>query len=538
MEIGINASQPFPFSSNTPSVPLLGGLDLSETGAASLAQDSFESDSASTQRIFPFIVIPPNQPKIAISTDQLDKRVSSDLSKLNIKPHEGIPLVGGITVEINEDTKKRLEGMGYKVIIDEKASLIPTKPWEKKKETFSGIDSPDSVESSEEAEDISSPNALSETRYATPLASKFTGKGTTIAFLDTGIYPHPDFTTPRNRIVAFHDVINDKSLPYDDNGHGTQCTGIAVGNGHMSEGLYRGPAPESNIVSVKVLDKTGAGKKSDILKGLSWVMENKDRYNIKIINLSLGIQAKPNYQDDLVEQAVEKLINAGITVVASAGNEGPYEGTISAPGDNPRVITVGAADDKGTLTTADDKMLEFSSRGPTPAGIQKPDLVAPGEVVIGPNAPNSPVEERALRYKSNRNMLDWLNSMPESQLTSVPDDTLRMVGFSQNSIDAFNSSVYGAKQELKKQMQITDKMPIIDNVYVGSPGTSMATTVVSGVVAQLLEANPDLTPEQIMGILKGTADKIPGCGLNAQGAGMLDIEESLQKALDMKKKSA
>jgi len=535
MEIGINASQPLSFKNSIPGMNLLGGLDLSDTGAASQARDTFESNASSAQKTYPFIVIPPNQPKIAISTDQLDRRVSTDLSKLNIKPHEGIPLVGGITVEIDEETKKRLEGMGYKVIIDEKASLIPAKPWEKNKDNANGIESPDSVDSAQECEDISSPKALSETHYATPLASKFTGKGTTIAFLDTGIYPHPDFTTPKNRIVAFHDVINGKSLPYDDNGHGTQCTGISAGNGHMSEGLYRGPAPESNIVSVKVLDKTGAGKKSDILKGLSWVMENKDRYNIKIINLSLGIQAKPNYQDDLVEQAVEKLVNAGITVVASAGNEGPFEGTISAPGDNPRVITVGAADDKGTLTTEDDKMLDFSSRGPTLAGITKPDLVAPGEIVIGPNAPNSPVEERALRYKSNRDMLEWLDGMPESQLTSIPDETLRMIGFPQSSIDAFNSSIYGAKQELRKQMQATSKMPIIDNVYVGSPGTSMATTVVSGVVAQLLEANPKLTPDQIKDILKGTADRIPGYGLNVQGAGMLDIEEALQKAVDLKK---
>ncbi|WP_052217350.1 S8 family peptidase, partial [Thermincola ferriacetica] len=206
----------------------------------------------------------------------------------------------------------------------------------------------------------------------------FTGKGITVAVIDTGIYPHPDLTQPTNRIIAFKDFVNKKPLPYDDFGHGTHVAGIIAGNGSMSGGQYRGVAPEANLVGVKVLDNTGGGSTSDVIAGIQWVVDNKDIYGIRVINISLGAPATESYTTDPLSQAVEAAWNAGLVVVAAAGNNGPSAGTINTPGINPHIITVGAVDDRETVETLDDVIAGFSSRGPTIDGLTKPDLVAPG----------------------------------------------------------------------------------------------------------------------------------------------------------------
>src|SRR5699024_10225820 len=104
--------------------------------------------------------------------------------------------------------------------------------------------------------DIANPGTSAE---AVREARNLSGIGVTIAVLDTGIYPHDDLTTPENRIIAFHDLINGETEPYDDNGHGTHCAGDAAGNGALSDGKYKGPAPEADIIGVKVLDESGGG---------------------------------------------------------------------------------------------------------------------------------------------------------------------------------------------------------------------------------------------------------------------------------------
>lgn len=205
-----------------------------------------------------------------------------------------------------------------------------------------------------------------------------TGKGITVAVIDSGIYPHPDLTTPNNRIAAFKDFINKKTAPYDDYGHGTHVAGIIAGNGGKSNGLYKGVAPEANLVGVKVLDSTGTGRTSDVIAGIQWVTQNKDAYNVKVINLSLGATAKESYTTDPLSKASEAAWNAGLVVVAAAGNGGSATGTINTPGINPNIITVGAVDDRGTVDTGDDVIASFSGRGPTIDGLTKPDLVAPG----------------------------------------------------------------------------------------------------------------------------------------------------------------
>lgn len=206
----------------------------------------------------------------------------------------------------------------------------------------------------------------------------YLGEGATIAVIDTGVAPHKDLTMPNNRIVAFKDFINDKLDPYDDNGHGTHVAGIIAGNGYSSNGKYTGVAPMSKILGIKALDENGSGNTSDIIKAISWVIETKDKYKTNIINLSLGSPVNNPCSTDPLCRAVSKAIDSGLIVVAAAGNSGPKANTILSPGISPRVITVGAVDDKNTPNIDDDKVADFSSRGPTREGVQKPDLVAPG----------------------------------------------------------------------------------------------------------------------------------------------------------------
>lgn len=211
-----------------------------------------------------------------------------------------------------------------------------------------------------------------------PHEQGFQGEGITIAVIDTGVAPHDDLIKPINRIIGFKDYVSNKDLPYDDNGHGTHVSGIIAANGYSSRGKYTGVAPKSNILSIKALDKNGSGNTSDIIDAISYVIETKDKYNTKILNLSLGTPANNSSKNDPLSKAVEEAIKNGIIVIAAAGNSGPREGTILSPGINQHVITVGAVDDKRTIDPTDDTIATFSSRGPTNEGINKPDIVAPG----------------------------------------------------------------------------------------------------------------------------------------------------------------
>lgn len=196
------------------------------------------------------------------------------------------------------------------------------------------------------------------------------GQGIGIAIIDTGVAPHYDLLKPVNRIAAFKDFINNREIPYDDDGHGTHVAGIALGNGYSSQ-KYIGTAPSAHLVAVKALDDMGNGSASDILAALQWVISNRKRYNIRVINLSLGISADHSGNDDPLVKGAIAAVRRGLTVVVAAGNNGPARCTINSPGISPYVITVGAAGFPPCVA-------KFSSRGPTPSGYSKPDLIAPG----------------------------------------------------------------------------------------------------------------------------------------------------------------
>jgi len=291
-----------------------------------------------------------------------------------------------------------------------------------------------------------------------------TGKGITVAVLDTGVHNHPDLT---GRIKGFKDCINRKNDPYDDNGHGTHVAGDIASNGSKSGLLYRAPAPEAEIVGVKVLNKNGSGSISTVIEGLQWCINNRDELAIKVANLSLGAQASESYRDDPLCQTVEKAWRAGIVVCVAAGNDGPQLRSIGSPGIDPLVITVGALNDVDTIVPGDDVVADFSSRGPTIDNLVKPDVLAPGTNIISLRAPGSVMDKKSKESRVG----EW---------------------------------------------------------YASFSGTSMATPVCAGVVAQMLQLNNSMTPEQVKARLMETARKLGGLDPNIQGAGVIDIKKAAQ----------
>jgi serine protease AprX len=197
------------------------------------------------------------------------------------------------------------------------------------------------------------------------------------------------------RVVYSKSWINDGLGGLDGDGHGTHVAGIIAGNGYSSTGTqynqtFKGLAPNANIVNLRVLDSTGAGTVSNVIDAIQTAVQLKSKYNIRVINLSLGTPVMESYTLDPLCQAVEAAWKAGIVVVVSAGNEGRNNtantngyGTISSPGNDPYVITVGAMKTMGTPSRDDDQIASYSSKGPTSVDhIAKPDLVAPGNRTI------------------------------------------------------------------------------------------------------------------------------------------------------------
>lgn len=207
-----------------------------------------------------------------------------------------------------------------------------------------------------------------------------TGKGIGVAVLDTGIFLHRDFDS---RVIAFADMVNRKTSPYDDCGHGTHICGIIGGSGFMSGGRYRGIAPGCNLVAVKVLDRKGNGYSSDVLAGISWILERKESLGIRILNISVGACSKRGMSENsALVKGVNRAWDAGLAVVVAAGNNGPQRMSITTPGISRKVITVGCSDDNREVLVGGNRMVDYSGRGPTAACICKPDLVAPGCSIV------------------------------------------------------------------------------------------------------------------------------------------------------------
>ena len=207
-----------------------------------------------------------------------------------------------------------------------------------------------------------------------------TGRRITIAHLDTGIDPHADLTRPRNRIIFFKDFINNKSNTYDDHGHGTYCAGCIAGNGELSEGQFKGIAPNALLIGLKCLNESVSGTIKSILQALQWILDYRQKYKIRIAHIPLGVNYPYLIKQDPLVNAVERLWQEGVVVICAAGNNGPQKNSIVSPGCAENTITIGCST-RNPLSN----ICSFSSRGPTLNGIQKPDLIAPGMNVVSTN---------------------------------------------------------------------------------------------------------------------------------------------------------
>jgi serine protease AprX len=277
-----------------------------------------------------------------------------------------------------------------------------------------------------------------------------TGSGVTVAVVDTGVSDHPAFSRDAqgklvSRLAGWKDFVADSKRPIDPNGHGTHVAGV-IANAHIgADGEWNGVAPGVNIVAVRVLDERGYGTYESVLQGIQWVVANREKYNIQVLNMSIVAPVQSPYWADPLNQAVMEAWAAGIVVVAAAGNDGPHPFSIGVPGNNPYVVTVGAFTDNFTpYDWNDDYLAPFSAAGPTLDRFVKPDLVAPGGHIVSTMLPSS---ELVHEHQANR-------------------------------VDAF---------------------------YFSMAGTSQAAAVVSGVAALVRAHHPELTPDEVKFRLMATA---------------------------------
>jgi serine protease AprX len=314
-----------------------------------------------------------------------------------------------------------------------------------------------------------------------------TGKGIGVAVIDSGITNwHDDLYRNTNRVSHFKDFTNTTSVwsngSSDEYGHGTHVAGIIAGTGYDSNGKHKGIAPGAKLVGLKVMDRYGRGYMSDVIAAIDYAISVKGTYNIRVINLSVAAGVFESYWLDPLTLAAKRAVDAGIVVVASAGNLGQKSngqkqvGAITSPGNAPWVLTVGASSEEASSKRNNDTIAKFSSVGPTWIDFgAKPDLVAPG---VG---------------------IESLSDSHSTLYQTLPSMLL-------------NGSLLGLGYK----------------PYMSLSGTSMAAPVVSGTVALMLEANPNLTPNAVKAILQYTAQVKSGTSYLVQGAGMLNARGAVR----------
>lgn len=353
---------------------------------------------------------------------------------------------------------------------------------------------------------------------------RFTGKNVTIAFLDSGFYPHVDLTTPNNRIVAYRNMTaGDGDLstlfqPDVASWHGMMTSVVAAGNGSLSNGFYRGIAPESDVVLVK-LARTGRITEQNIEDGLEWILANAAKYRIKIVNISAGGDFEQSYLHDSLSQTVEECAKQGLTIVCAVGNAGHLPNhPVFPPASAPSCIAVGGLDDNNSINRAKRGMYR-SSYGPTLDGLQKPELIAPSIWVPAPILPNTPTAQQA-------ELLDKLDKASDDELHEIIS---RNKGVDGELDAAFDRPAHSIRQIIALKIR---RENVISGNYKYVDGTSFAAPIVSSVIAQMLEANPNLTPQQIKRILISTAERLPHYEVDRQGWGVIDPRRAVEKALE------
>ena len=354
---------------------------------------------------------------------------------------------------------------------------------------------------------------------------RFTGRGVTIAFLDSGFYAHPDLVQPQNRIVAYHSIFEEDptSLETTDvaSWHGMMTSVVAVGNGYLSDGFYRGIAPDAKAVLVKI-GKTGHIPETNIDRGLQWILEHRAEYGIRIVNISAGGDFEHPYLHNALCQTVERAVREGLIVVCAVGNAGMAPGhPVLPPASAPAAISVGGLDDQNSFDRARRGMYR-SSYGPTIDGLQKPEVIAPGIWVAAPILPNTPTADQARVY---------------SELESAADDQLQSVIESHLGTDKDLDEARDLPVPLLRQL-ITIKLHegnVINQHYKFVDGTSFASPIVASIVACMLEANPSLTPQRVKRILIETAERVSGVEVERQGWGVVAPRSAVELSVALRR---
>jgi serine protease AprX len=359
------------------------------------------------------------------------------------------------------------------------------------------------------------------TRLSAP--RRFHGRGVTVAFLDAGFYAHPDLVTPRDRILAYVDMTDPRARrsqlrqPDDSSWHGMMTSVVACGNGALSGGLYRGLASEARLVLVKC----GSARRvrhDDIRRGLDWVVQNRARYRIRVVNVSVGGDYESSYLDDRLSQSVERATRAGLLVVAAVGNLGHLERhPVLPPASAPSALGVGGLDDKNRLPTAGYGMYH-SSYGPTLDGLQKPEVLAPGIWVAAPILPGTKIAEQA-------RLLARLAGARASELSGIVA--------AHAGVDAALDAAQPLAPPLLRQLVFSRMREenVISAAYKHVDGTSFAAPIVTSVAAQMLEANGRLAPQQLKRMLIDTARRLPNVAVDRQGWGVVDPRGAVLRAV-------
>ena len=349
---------------------------------------------------------------------------------------------------------------------------------------------------------------------------RFTGRGVTIAFLDSGFHRHPDLVELNNRVVAFHDISGEETatdsarLIESWHWHGTQTTVAAAGNGQLCDGKYRGIASDAGLVLVKV-SKNGRICEENIAKGLRWVIKNRERFNIRVLNISLGGDEDVPCSLSTIDQLAEKAIRHGIVVVVAAGNTTDHAPI--PPANSPSVITVGGYED-GNNPGQKDLDLYHSSFGLTSSGTVKPELIAPAMWVAAPILPNTRLYERA-------EVLSRLAAAPDYQLRSLAREL-------EEAAELPESIAVGDVTAIRSFVESNlESQKIVATHYQHVEGTSFAAPIVTSIVAQMLEANTKLTPGAVKNILISTADRITTAPAIRQGYGVVNARRAVELAL-------